>query len=172
MINSQEKLFTTYIGVGTNQGLRFEQIERAYQMIEKKVGKILRASSIYETEAWGLTNQDAFLNTVIEVQTTLYPFQLLQQLLTIEEEMGRERSIKWGPRVIDLDIIAFEKWQIHSSELTIPHVFMEKRKFVLIPFLEIAPKWHHPNTKSSLEQLVNQTPDTIKIVHLQPTKRL
>lgn len=170
MMYSQEKLFTVYIGVGTNQGLRFEQIELAYEMIEKKVGKILHTSSIYETEAWGLTNQNAFLNTVIEVQTALYPFQLLRQLLSIEEEMGRKRVIKWGPRVIDLDIIAFENWQIHSSELTIPHIFMEKRKFVLIPFLEIAPKWYHPNTKSSLEELVKQTSDTSKIVHLQKNK--
>lgn len=172
MIHPSKKVFTTYIGVGTNQGLRLQQMERAYQLIEQKIGKITRTSSVYETEAWGLTEQNAFLNTVIEVQTTHYPFQLLYELLAIEEEMGRERTVKWGPRVIDLDIIAFENWQIHSPELTIPHVFMEKRKFVLVPFLEIAPKWQHPNTKNSLEELINQTPDTGLISQLQPTNQV
>lgn len=168
MIHSPKKVFTTYIAVGTNQGNRLEQIELAYQLIEKKVGKIRCTSSVYETEAWGLIDQDAFLNTVIEVQTTHYPFQLLHELLAIEEEMGRKRIVKWGPRVIDLDIIAFENWQINSPELTIPHIFMEKRKFVLVPFHEIAPKWHQPYTKNSLAELIEKTSDTSIIVPFQP----
>lgn len=167
MIPSKKTTFTAYIGIGTNQGLRLEQIECAYKFIEEKVGNIVSISSIYETEAWGLPDQNSFLNTVIEVKTTLFPFQLLHQLLQIEADMGRKRVIKWGPREIDLDIIAFEDWQIHSSELTIPHTFMEKRKFVLIPFHEIAPNWYHPNTNQSLKELVNHTTDTGKIVQLQ-----
>ena len=129
---------TVFIALGSNLGDRLKNIENAKTEIEKKC-KISAKSSIYETEPWGVTDQPKFLNAVIKMETNLEPNELLDFLLNTESKIGRERTKeqKWGPRVIDLDILLYGKRKIQSERLKIPHERMEERAFVLIPLYEI-----------------------------------
>ena len=99
---------------------------------------IIKLSSLYETSPWGYTEQDLFMNLVVLIETSLSPVELLDCCQFIEQELGRVRLIKWGPRVIDVDILLFEDETINTERLTIPHPFMTERDFVMIPLCEIA----------------------------------
>ena len=99
---------------------------------------IVKLSSLYETSPWGYTEQDLFMNLVVLIETSLSPVELLDCCQFIEQELGRVRLIKWGPRVIDVDILLFEDETINTERLTIPHPFMTERDFVMIPLCEIA----------------------------------
>lgn len=128
------------IGLGTNIGNRKENILNAYAALEKVPGiQILRNSSVYETKPWGYTEQAPFYNSVIEVETTLPPHALLGVCLGIEAAMGRIRSFKNGPRIIDLDLLVFEGAVIEDENLTVPHPRIGERAFVLMPVSELFP---------------------------------
>lgn len=144
-------------------GNRVENLSMARKNIEAFAGKIIAESSIYETAAWGITDQDAFLNQVIEIETRLSPQNLIRTLLKIEANMGRRREIKWGPRLIDLDILYFSNKMIQEENLTIPHPFLQDRGFVLIPLAEIAPKFKHPILQKTNQELLNACNDTGEI---------
>lgn len=126
----------SYIGIGTNRGDRHQNITTALQKVTE-FAKITNKSSIYETDPMGYKNQDKFLNLVIEIETELKPEELLEKLLKVEQEMGRIRTIKNGPRIIDLDILLYNDEKINKPNLKIPHPKMNEREFVLKPLSEI-----------------------------------
>ena len=129
-------------------------------MIENKVGPILQKSSLYQTAAWGLTDQADFINQVILLQTSLKPHEILEEIQAIEKAQGRERLITWGPRTLDLDILFIGQEVIQSSDLQVPHPHIQDRKFILIPLHEIAADWIHPVFKKSAKELLMETKDT------------
>jgi len=134
-----------YISLGSNMGNKKENLEKAIKEVAKiKDTFIIKESKIIETEPFGYKEQDDFLNSCIGVKTLLTPREILKELLAIEIRMGRERKIKWGPRIIDLDIIFYGKEVIEEDDLIVPHPYMEYREFVLKPLEEIIPNFVHP----------------------------
>lgn len=121
-----------YIGVGSNLGNRKKNIEKAFELLNNTSGiKIKRTSSIIETEPWGYKNQPKFLNTVWEIETNLLPEKLLTTLKKIEKTIGRKKTFRWGPRIIDLDILLYGRKKINKKNLKIPHPELHNRDFVL-----------------------------------------
>ena len=126
------------IGIGTNVGDRAENIRNAVEALNLLPDvKVLRCASIYETDPWGYTEQQSFYNTVVEVETVKSPEMLLGACLGIEAGMGRVREFKNGPRVIDLDLLVFEKYKNDSQHITVPHPLIGVRDFVLVPLKEL-----------------------------------
>jgi len=127
-----------YIGLGSNLGNKSENIQKALDFIDNIDGVgISRVSSLYLTAPWGKTDQDDFINQVIEIETDLAPLDLLHRLQDIEIKLGRQRNEKWGPRNIDLDILLYGEETIQLEELKVPHPYLLERLFVLIPLQEI-----------------------------------
>ncbi|MBE0426732.1 MAG: 2-amino-4-hydroxy-6-hydroxymethyldihydropteridine diphosphokinase [Nitrospirae bacterium] len=147
---------TAYIGIGSNLGNREENCFHAIELLEKKGIKIKKKSSLYETEPWGIKQQPIFLNMAVEIETELEPDKLLRLLKDIEKKLGRKNTLKWGPRIIDLDILIFDDIILNKKDLKIPHPLMHKRGFVLKPLNEIAPKINHPLLNRSIAELVQQ----------------
>ncbi len=144
-----------YIGLGSNEGDRFKNLQRSLQLLSKDPRiELEKVSSIYETEPVGYKRQNKFLNAVCEVSTSISPYQLLDLLKNIEKKMGRKKTFKWGPRNIDLDILLFDALVIDENGLHIPHKELDKRKFVLLPLCEIAPGVVHPVLKTSIRKLL------------------
>jgi len=127
------------------------------------VWSLIRSSSIYETEAWGKTDQPSFLNQALEISTSLNARQLMRKILKIEKEMGRIRKEKLGPRIIDIDILLYEN-EIHDLRfLKIPHPEMQNRRFVLVPLAEIDPTLQHPVFKKTIAELLEECPDNLEV---------
>lgn len=154
----------TLLSTGSNQGNSLQILQMANFLIEQRVGSIIKQSSIYKTAAWGKTDQPDFYNQALAVETPFTPKMLVQKLQSIEKSLGRQRKVKWGPRLIDIDIIFFDQYVIKSEELIIPHPEMQNRNFVLFPLAEIAPNFKHPLLKKSLKTLVEETTDELKAV--------
>jgi 2-amino-4-hydroxy-6-hydroxymethyldihydropteridine diphosphokinase len=133
-----------YIGIGSNIGDRRSSCLKAIALLEAGGVKVLKRSSLHETEPWGVKEQPRFLNMAIEAETGMAPRELLSFLKKIEDQMGRTRTVKWGPRTIDLDILFYGDMIIREPDLEIPHPFMHARDFVLEPLCEIAPQKVHP----------------------------
>lgn len=136
-------MHTAYLGIGTNLGNRESNILHAYRLIEERVGEITRRSSLYNTEPWGFESENSFLNSVICVETALFPRQLLQTTQEIEREMGRNvksKDGKYHDRIIDIDILLYDDMKVNEPDLMIPHPLMEERDFVMKPLREIKPK--------------------------------
>jgi len=147
---------TVFIGLGSNMGDKYLNIEKALQFLKNMPGVLfIKASSLYLTKAWGKKDQDDFLNQVVKIETTLSPSQLLTGLQEIEIKMGRERAEKWGPRIIDLDILLYGEQVISTPELTVPHPYMQERLFVLYPLQEIEPDLVFPDGKGIKEVLLS-----------------
>ncbi len=134
---------TVYVGMGSNQGNRKKNLERALSLLRNRGLAIKKKSSIYETSPVG-PRQRNFLNAVIQGRTSLPPAKFLEILKSIESEMGRKRTKLWGPRPIDLDILLFGNKKFRTNNLTLPHPRMQERKFVLVPLKEIAPRMKLP----------------------------
>jgi 2-amino-4-hydroxy-6-hydroxymethyldihydropteridine diphosphokinase len=154
---------TAYLLIGGNLGDRAAYLQQAIKQIEALCGHITRTSSIYETAAWGNTNQPAFYNQAIQLTTSLPPETLLEQLLAIEIEMGRVRTQKYGPRTIDLDILMIDDKVLDTNTLTIPHPQLHNRRFALLPLAEIAPSLHHPILDKTVSELLVNCPDTLDV---------
>jgi 2-amino-4-hydroxy-6-hydroxymethyldihydropteridine diphosphokinase len=152
-----------YLLIGGNMGDRKSHLSDARKNIEEVCGRIVAQSGIYETAAWGLENQSAFLNQVLLVQTGLTAQDLLQKILSIEEALGRKRDVKYGPRIIDIDILFFNDEVIKTEGLTVPHPEMQARRFVLQPLAEIAATKIHPLFHKSVAQLLNDCPDKLAV---------
>lgn len=142
-----------FIAIGSNLGDRMKNIEVALKKMEDYGLRIIKKSSIIETEPYGFKEQGKFLNGVILIETDLDPFELLNLLLNIEKEMGRERKIKWGPRNIDLDIIFYDDLVIDTDNLKIPHPDAHNRTFVMGPLSEIDPDFVHPVLKKKVKDI-------------------
>jgi 2-amino-4-hydroxy-6-hydroxymethyldihydropteridine diphosphokinase len=148
-----------YLLIGGNLGDRLAYLNNAKTMIAAQCGDILHQSSLYETAAWGYTEQPAFINQALLLQTILSADQLLAKLLAIETALGRERAIPMGPRTIDIDIIYFNDEIIKTDHLCIPHPSMQERKFVLIPLNEIAGQFTHPILQKTTQELLSDCTD-------------
>ena len=144
-----------YIGLGTNLGDREANLRLAKQLLAPRV-KVEQESSIYITPPWGYEDQPEFLNQVLKVKTCLSPRKLLKALKAIEKQMGREKTIRYGPRLIDLDILFFGQRIIQKENLCIPHPRLHERAFVLVPLCEIAPDFIHPVLKEPVHTLLSQ----------------
>lgn len=142
-----------FIGLGSNMRDKAKQLETALSKMQQNGITILNKSTCIETQPWGNIEQEMFLNQVVEVETILTPTYLMDTLLRIEEEMGRVREIKWGPRVIDLDILLFGNQVIYEETLVVPHPYMAERLFVLESLQEIAPHFIHPVKQLSIREL-------------------
>jgi 2-amino-4-hydroxy-6-hydroxymethyldihydropteridine diphosphokinase len=146
---------SAYLGLGSNLGKREAHLSTALEKISN-FAVILAKSGIYETEPWGLKEQPNFLNQVIWIKTLCEPMRLLDQLKSIEKEMGRKRTVRYGPRPIDLDILFYDELILQTEKLSIPHPMLSQRAFVLVPLAEIAPSLVHPVEKKTITKLLEQ----------------
>jgi 2-amino-4-hydroxy-6-hydroxymethyldihydropteridine diphosphokinase len=152
-----------YLLLGTNLGDREKNLRLAVISIEKQVGKVLRRSSVFESEAWGYHDQPSFYNQVLEINTTISPESLLYEVKTIEKEMGRIRNEKWRERMIDIDILYYENEIIDTGRLVIPHPEIQNRKFTLVPLCEISAAEIHPLLGKTNLELLKETPDILEV---------
>ena len=153
-----------YLILGSNIGDRKNYLEQAISMINEAIGKIQAKSSLYETVPWGFDDKNNFLNQVIKVETSLQPENLLKEILQIEKIIGRIRTgEKYSSRVIDIDILFYEKKIIHSENLVIPHPLMHERKFVLVPLAEISGQFIHPVFNKTIQILLNECKDELNV---------
>jgi 2-amino-4-hydroxy-6-hydroxymethyldihydropteridine diphosphokinase len=136
-------------------GNRETLLIQAEEAITEWVGPIDARSSIVETAPWGKTDQPYFLNRVLRVKTRLPPIQLMEMLLQIEQDMGRNRAEKWGPRTIDIDVLFYDSRIINEPGLCVPHPYMHEREFVLKPLVEIAPGFMHPVLQKTMSELLD-----------------
>ena len=151
-----------YLGLGSNLGERTRNLEKSLEKITG-LASIEQKSSIYETEPWGLKEQPNFLNQVIRINTRLAPLELLSALKKIERTMGRKKSVKYGPRLIDLDILFYDDLVMKTETLTIPHPMLTQRAFVLVPLNEIAPNHLHPVEGKKIREL-NESIDQCSVL--------
>lgn len=149
--------------IGGNMGDRMGNLASARMKLEAHCGKIVAASGIYQTAAWGKEDQEDFLNQAIHLQTELSAADLLKQILEIEKELGRIREEKYGPRIIDIDILLYNDDIIHIHHLTIPHPELEKRRFALVPLAEIAREIVHPVLKKTIDELLAECGDRLDV---------
>jgi 2-amino-4-hydroxy-6-hydroxymethyldihydropteridine diphosphokinase len=145
-------------------GDRLANLKRAIEKLEEPSQiMVTKVSPVYETEPVGRENQGWFLNLVLQVETSLEPFALLERLSSIEDQMGRKREKRWGSRNVDLDILLYDNRMVVSERLTIPHPRIHERRFVLVPLAQIAPKLRHPRLKKNIEELLARCEDESEV---------
>ena len=142
-----------YISIGSNLGDREENCRQAIKLIEKNGIAVRKQSRMYETEPWGIKDQPKFINMAIEVETDKKPEEFLRVLKEIEKEIGRTETTKWGPRIIDLDILFYNDLILKTEDLEIPHPLLHERAFVLKPLCEIAPDKKHPVNGKTVKEM-------------------
>jgi 2-amino-4-hydroxy-6-hydroxymethyldihydropteridine diphosphokinase len=156
----------SYLLIGGNQGERKDQLALARQSIAAVAGSLRRVSSLYETAAWGKTDQPDFLNQALELETPLEAPVLMQELLGIESTMGRRRLEKYGSRIIDIDMLFFNDATLRLPGLVIPHPEIQNRRFVLAPMAEIAPFLKHPVLGRTIQELLEACTDPLAVKKL------
>lgn len=154
---------TIYILLGANLGDPILQIREACTLLALQLGKIIAISSIYESEAWGVTEQPLFYNQVLILETEMLPLACLACTQEIEVKLGRVRAEKWGARVIDIDILYFNNAIINTEVLTVPHPYIHLRNFTLLPLVEVASNYIHPLLNKTNEQLALNSEDKLGV---------
>ena len=152
-----------FLGLGSNQGDRELNLKNSIKLLNSKAGKVLNTSRIYESEPWGVKNQNYFLNQVIEIETHIDPIDLLNICKNIEYDMGRNPEIRWGKRVIDIDILYYQSRVINQKKLIIPHKLMHERKFVMIPLNDLNENHLHPILNITNKEILNNCIDSCKV---------
>ena len=150
-------MHTVYLSLGSNVGNRSASLKQAMRLLESPRVRILRVSSIFETEPMDVRDQPWFLNLVLEAESELFPMQLLSRIGKIEKQMGRHRTIEKGPRTIDIDILLFGLFVIDTPQLVVPHPRMTNRRFVMEPLAELAPELHHPVLRRTILELLPES---------------
>lgn len=150
---------SVFIGLGTNLGDRLDNLDAVVDIFSHQ-GVLIKSSSVYETEPWGFAEQPKFLNQVIEINISLEPIALLELLKSIEILIGRRPTFRYGPRIIDLDILFYHHLVFSNERLTIPHPRIQDRAFVLIPMAEIAPDFVHPVFGETIAELSKKVDST------------
>lgn len=149
---------TAYLGLGSNIGDREQTLKQALAKLAAPDLRVGRLSSVYETEPVGFTAQRWFLNMVAEIETELFPMQLLSRVAKIEQALGRARTVKNGPRTLDIDILLYGRAVVRTAKLEIPHPRMAERRFVLAPLAELVPELRHPVTHQSVRAMLDAAP--------------
>lgn len=152
-----------YLLTGGNEGDRYLNLRQAKTNIEHICGRLLRASSIYETAPWGNSNQRDYLNQVLLIETAMSAIQLLKSILSIEEMGGRIRTVKNAPRTIDIDILFYNDFVVNEPGLYIPHPRISERRFVLEPLNEISPGFVHPVLSKTIHELLQECKDELAV---------
>ena len=158
-----EYINKAFLLTGGNIGNRQLNLQKAAQLIERQVGQVVAKSAFYETAAWGLEDQPTFLNQALHISTAHNAHDLLHILLNIEQQLGRVRFAKYGPRTIDIDLLFFNDEIINTAELVIPHPQIENRRFVLAPLCELASDYLHPVLHKTIAQLLRECPDLLPV---------
>ncbi|HXP86847.1 MAG TPA: 2-amino-4-hydroxy-6-hydroxymethyldihydropteridine diphosphokinase [Bryobacteraceae bacterium] len=150
---------TVYLSLGSNLGDRRANLARALELLSESGVRVLRASSIFETEPMYLAAQPRFFNQIVEAETTLFPRQLLSATRGVEKAVGRTPGKRNGPRVIDIDIVLYAKSVVNLPGLAIPHPRMAERRFVLEPLAELTPDLRHPVTRRTVREMLAEVMD-------------
>ncbi|PIQ20770.1 MAG: 2-amino-4-hydroxy-6-hydroxymethyldihydropteridine diphosphokinase [Cytophagales bacterium CG18_big_fil_WC_8_21_14_2_50_42_9] len=153
----------SYLLLGSNQGDREYFLTEATQGISLLAGEVIKKSAVYETAAWGLEDQAAFLNQVVQISTPLLPADLLTQINKIEKELGRVREVKWAARVIDIDILYYNDLILQTENLVIPHPHLHERRFTIVPLAELTPDFVHPVLQQTNKDLLATCKDRLEV---------
>jgi 2-amino-4-hydroxy-6-hydroxymethyldihydropteridine diphosphokinase len=157
--------YRVFVGLGSNRGERQKFLNRAAAELKTlDTTRVVWTSSVYETDPYGKTDQDRFLNAVVELETGLTPEELFAACQRIERDLGRTTTERWGPREIDIDILMYDGVVFENAALKVPHPDLEHRKFVLVPLREIAPDLVHPVSGMTIEELSSACTDTSRVV--------
>lgn len=157
-------MHTYYLHLGSNKGDRTSYLSNAIKQITAKIGQVTDQSAIYQTEPWGKKDQDEFLNMAIKVESNLAPEDALNAAKKIETDMGSEKKEKWGPRIIDIDILYCDDLIMEKDNLVIPHPHIYERNFVLIPLMEIAGDFIDPVKEISIEDIFDLCKDESEVL--------
>lgn len=152
-----------YLSTGSNLGHRKNHLAEAEAQIAKKIGRITRKSRIYETSAWGITDQPSYLNQVLEVETSFTAFDILGKIHQIEQQAGRHRLQKWAARTLDIDILFLNNQIIDTPNLNLPHPHLQDRNFVLVPLCELIPDFQHPILQKKIHELRTNCSDELAV---------